>query len=318
MRGRAHTDSPPYQFPVPALKLRWGRSGPCVAAAIGQDGAVTTFDFRQVDVFSSSPLAGNPVAVIRDAGGLTDDQMLAIARWTNLSETTFLRAPRHPAADYSLRIFSPGGELPFAGHPTLGSAHVWLASGGRARRAGRIVQECGIGLVELHRDGDLLAFKAPELRRSGPVDNVTLVRALAALGISVNDVQDSNWIDNGPGFLGLLLTSADRVLSIRPDFVALGELRVGVMGPHAADGPADFEVRAFAPQLTIMEDPVTGSLNAGYAVWLTRQGLAPPHYTVRQGTALHRSGDVRVHTDDDGDIWVGGKSMTVVSGTITI
>jgi PhzF family phenazine biosynthesis protein len=280
------------------------------------------FGFRQVDVFSSAALQGNPVAVVHDAEAFTAKQMWAIARWTNLSETTFVVPPSPSAAargaDYRVRIFAPGGELPFAGHPTLGSAHAWLEAGGQQARPGRVVQECGIGLVELRFASGELAFKAPELLRSGPVDNVTLIRAIAALGISVGDVRHSNWIDNGPGWIGLVLTSADAVLAIRPDLVAMGELGVGVIGPHPPDGPADYEVRAFEPSMAVGEDPVTGSVNAGFAVWLTRAGLAPPSFTVRQGTALRRSGDVTVTTDESGDIWVGGRSTTLIHGTLTL
>lgn len=274
--------------------------------------------FSQVDVFAPRPLVGNPVAVVHDADGWSEADMIALARWTNLSETAFLLAPTSPGADYRLRIFSPGGELPFAGHPTLGSAHAWLESGGRPQCADRVIQECGIGLVELRRAGDRLTFKAPEFLRSGVVDNVTLVRAIAALGISVGDVLRSNWIDNGPGWIGLVLRSAEAVLSIRPDFVAMGDLNIGVIGALPPGGPADYEVRAFAPDLAVGEDPVTGSLNAGFGKWLIGAGFAPREYTVRQGTVLGRSGQVTVAADERGDVWVGGESRTLIHGTVEL
>jgi PhzF family phenazine biosynthesis protein len=283
---------------------------------------MTTYDFAQVDVFAPAPLTGNPVAVVHGAAGLADEQLAAFARWTNLSETTFLLPATDPAADYRLRIFTPAAELPFAGHPTLGSAHAWLEAGGRPRRAdeGVIVQECGLGLVELRRTADGLAFRAPELLRSGPAEPETVSAAAAGLGLPVEDVVDAAWVDNGPGWLGLRLRSAQQVLRLRPDFAALARqgLQVGVIGPHDADGPADFEVRAFCPELAVPEDPVTGSLNAGLAIWLVRAGLLPESYTVRQGTVLGRSGDVRVTTDEAGQIWVGGACRTLITGTLSL
>jgi PhzF family phenazine biosynthesis protein len=274
------------------------------------------YDFRQVDVFASTVFAGNPVAVVHDAADMSDAQMASMARWTNLSETTFLVPPTDSGADYRVRIFSPRGELTFAGHPTLGSAHAWLEAGGAGQRPDLLVQECGIGLVELRRDNGKLAFKAPKLLRSGPVDNVTLIRAIAALGISVGDVTASNWIDNGPGWLGLVLRSSETVLGVRPDFVAMGDLRIGVIGAFEPGGPADFEVRAFEPSLAVGEDPVTGSLNAGFGMWLIDAGLAPESFTVRQGTALGRRGEVSVYRDEAGDVWVGGSIHTLLRGTL--
>jgi len=276
------------------------------------------FDFRQVDVFSPAPLTGNPVAVVHDADALSDDQMQAFARWTNLSETTFLLAPTHDDADYRLRIFTPGGELPFAGHPTLGSAHAWLEHGGTPAQADRVTQQCGIGMVELRRDGDRLAFRAPEFLRSGPVDQAVMASVTATLGISPDRVVASQWIDNGPGWVGVVLGSVDEVLAVRPNFSSMGDLKIGIIGAHPVGGPADYEVRAFAPGLSVVEDPVTGSLNAGLAVWLTRSGMAPANYTVRQGTVLGRRGDVSITTDEAGDIWVGGASTTLIRGTLTL
>lgn len=283
---------------------------------------MTTYPFSQVDVFAPEPLTGNPVAVVHDADGLDEAQMAAFATWTNLSETTFLLPPTHPSADYRLRIFTPAHELPFAGHPTLGSAHAWLGAGGVPANEGRIVQECGVGLVELRRHEDGLAFRAPSLLRSGEVDGDSLKRAIKALGIAPDRVVRANWVDNGPGWLGLQLVSADDVLGLRPDFIAMRGLELGVMGAHdpvhAELIGADYEVRAFCPQFAVPEDPVTGSLNAGFGLWLTREGHVPPDYVARQGTVLGRNGRVRVRTDETGDLWVGGSTHTLVTGSMTL
>ncbi|MEE6294823.1 PhzF family phenazine biosynthesis protein [Georgenia wangjunii] len=273
--------------------------------------------FSQVDVFSSEPFRGNPVAVVHDADGVDSATMAAFARWTNLSETTFLLAPQEAGADYRLRIFTPGGELPFAGHPTLGSARAWLEAGGAPRGAGAVVQECGIGLVRVRVDGGALAFAAPALLRSGPLDAALRERVARALGLEAGAVVDAAWVDNGPGWIGVLLPDAETVLGLRPDLAALGELPVGVMGPHAPGGPADYEVRAFVPGIGVPEDPVTGSVNAGLARWLIGAGLAPSSYTVAQGTALGRSGRVGIRSVD-GEIWVGGQARTLVTGAVDI
>jgi PhzF family phenazine biosynthesis protein len=286
---------------------------------------VTTYSFSQVDVFGSAPLLGNPVAVVHEALGLDDEQLATFARWTNLSETTFLLPPteegRAGGADYRLRIFTPGGELPFAGHPTLGSAHAWLEAGGRPQSSGRLVQECGIGLVELRGEEDAWSFRAPGFLRSGPVSEDDLADVLLALRLEPDQVRAAEWIDNGPGWLGLVLDSAETVLSLRPDFGRLG-IDTGVLGAHDAS-EADrlgvgYEVRAFCPGHTITEDPVTGSLNAGFGVWLTGTGALPPSYVARQGTALGRDGRVQVSTDEDGDVWVGGSCTTVVRGSVAL
>ncbi|QVQ53298.1 PhzF family phenazine biosynthesis protein [Spiractinospora alimapuensis] len=274
--------------------------------------------FRQVDVFSSEPLLGNPVAVVHDADGLSDATMAAFARWTNLSETTFLLSPTHPEADYRLRIFTPGGELPFAGHPTLGSAHAWLEAGGTSRGE-NIVQECGVGLVSLRRDaGGSLAFAAPPLHRSGPVADPDVDRILRALRITRPDVVAAQWIDNGPGWVAVLLRDADAVLGLTPDFAAFDDLKIGVVGSYPEGGDCAVEVRGFAPDAGVPEDPVTGSLNAGLAQWLTKDGVLPPSYTSSQGTVLGRRGRVRIDTDASGQIWVGGESVTTVLGTCTV
>ncbi len=270
--------------------------------------------FAQVDVFASGPLSGNPVAVVLDAADLDGQQMAAFARWTNLSETTFVLPAGDPTADYRLRIFTPGGELPFAGHPTLGSAHAWLEAGGRSR-GDTIVQECGAGLITIRRDGDRLAFAAPPLRKTGPVDADVLADIRSALGLSLSDVVATNWVDNGPGWIGLMLTSGERVLEVQPDFGALGHHEVGLIGAYRDSGDVDYEVRAFAPGDGVSEDPVTGSLNAGFATWLRASGEVPAHYVAAQGTAMGRAG--RVFVDDDGtDIWVGGASVTTITGVV--
>lgn len=278
--------------------------------------------FAQVDVFTSAPeesdaVTGNPVAVVLDSTDLSDEAMAQFARWTNLSETTFVLPPTDPAADYRLRIFTPGGELPFAGHPTLGSAHAWLASGGKPQ-GDRIVQECGIGLVELRVDGERLAFKAPELLQSGDVDDATIDRALEAIGVTREDYVSSNWVDNGPGWMGIELSSARAVLDLTPDMAKVADMKIGVFGRYPDADPVDIEVRGFIPAAGVSEDPVTGSLNAGLAVWLRSIESVPEHYVASQGTALHRSG--RVHVDDEGadGIWVGGKSRTIIDGTVRL
>ena len=277
---------------------------------------VTTRPFRQVDVFTAEPMLGNPVAVVHDAEGLTDDQMQAFARWTNLSETTFLLAPTDPAADYRLRIFTPSMELPFAGHPTLGSAHAWLEAGG-APAGERLVQQCGVGLVELRRSEGRLAFAAPDLLRSGPVDDELVERIVVALGITRDDVLDIAWADNGPGWVGVRLASAADVLALTPDFMTL-PVDVGVVGPWPEGSECAVEVRAFVPHAAgITEDPVTGSLNASLAQWLAG-GVLPASYTAAQGTALGRRGRVHVTTADDGTIWVGGDTLTTIHGTVTL
>lgn len=269
--------------------------------------------FSQVDVFSAQPLLGNPVAVVHDADGVSDEQMAAFARWTNLSETTFLLRPTTPNADYRLRIWTPGGELPFAGHPTLGSAHAWLEAGGVP--AGEdIVQECGAGLVRIRR-GDRLSFGAPPLTRSGPVSDEDVDAIAVALGISRDEIVETAWIDNGPGWVGVLLRDAEAVLGIEPAWASFGDLKIGVVGPYA-DGPLAVELRAFCPGYGMPEDPVTGSLNAGVGQWLAGRTL-PTSYVASQGTALQRAG--RVHVElVDGQIWVGGDTRTTVSGSVAL
>ncbi len=272
--------------------------------------------FRQVDVFAEAPLAGNPLAVVADGRGLTTEWMQRFAAWTNLSETTFLLPPTAADADYLVRIFTPVSELPFAGHPTLGSCQVWLDLGGRPKVADRIVQECEAGLIPIVADHDRLAFRAPPLRRSGPLDPETLATAVAEVGIEAADVIDSAWIDNGPGWLGLLLADAASVLAVAPGVVTMD---IGLIGPHPAGSEAAFELRAFFPKDgSTAEDPVTGSLNASAAQWLLATGRATAPYLATQGTALGRAGRIHITTDDGGAVWVGGEVMTMVTGTVEL
>ncbi|WP_028651854.1 PhzF family phenazine biosynthesis protein [Nocardioides halotolerans] len=267
---------------------------------------------RQVDVFGSGPLTGNPVAVVHDADDLDDERMQLFAQWTNLSETTFLLRPTNPGADYRLRIFTPSRELPFAGHPTLGSAHAWLEAGG-SPRGDAVVQECGAGLVTIAR-GERLEFEAPPLLRDGPVDDADLATITHALGVDRSDIVDARWIDNGPGWVGVLLGDAHDVLALRPDLLALADLDVGVAGPWRDGGSdAQVEVRAFDRST---EDPVTGSLNASLGQWLAGSVL-PERYVAAQGTAIGRAG--RVHVRREGTaVWVGGDTRTTVRGEVSL
>jgi PhzF family phenazine biosynthesis protein len=277
---------------------------------------MSTHAFTQLDVFTDTPLRGNPLAVVHGAQDLSDAGMQSFARWTNLSETTFLLPPTEPGADYRVRIFTPDRELPFAGHPTLGSCHAWLAGGGTPQGAEQVVQQCGVGLVRIRRDGSRLAFAAPPLRRSGPVEPQTMAQIVRSLRIAPDAIRASNWVDNGPGWVAVMLGSRDEVLALRPDFAAMAGLELGVVAPWAG-GDAQFEVRAFVPTLGVAEDPVTGSLNAGLAQWLIGAGLAPARYVASQGTALGRCG--RVFVEQRGDtVWVGGDSVVVVSGQVTL
>jgi PhzF family phenazine biosynthesis protein len=274
--------------------------------------------FSQLDVFTAIPLLGNPLAVVHDGSGLSDAQMATFANWTHLSETTFLLPPSSPEADYRVRIFTPERELPFAGHPTLGSCHAWLAAGGVARRDGEVVQECGAGLVRIRRDGARLAFAAPPLRRSGPLEPELIERIERGLGLARGDIVDHQWVDNGPGWCAVRLASAERVLQLKPDYGALRGLSLGVVAAHAAGtGDAQFEVRALIGRGPGYEDPVTGSLNASLAQWLIGSGAAPAQYVAAQGAVLKRAGRVHVRKLD-GDIWIGGDVCAVVAGTVAL
>ena len=295
--------------------------------------------FQQVDVFTATPYRGNPLAVVLDGSGLSSAAMQQFTDWTNLSEATFVLPPtpqgRAAGADYRVRIFCPGRELPFAGHPTLGSCHAWLAAGGQPRTPGQVVQECAAGLIQLRRDGARLAFAAPPLVTSGPLDEQEVALIARGLKVARSDIVAHAWCDNGPRWRGVLLRSAAQVLALQPDAAVLAGLDVGVIGPRGkvgVVGPADgsssaacsdaediaFEVRAFLPgHGGLLEDPVTGSLNAALAQWLIGAGLAPPRYTASQGSALGRAG--RVHVAQDGsDIWIGGDTVTCIEGSVRL
>jgi PhzF family phenazine biosynthesis protein len=275
-----------------------------------------TFRFVEVNVFSADALRGNPLAVVHAAEGLSDARMAELARWTNLSETTFLLPPRNAEADYYVRILTPHGELPFAGHPTLGSGHAWLAAGGKPRKRGIVVQECGVGLVQVRCDGPRLEFAAPPLRRSGPLEPDVRAKIAKALKLAPSDIVQHHWVDNGPGWCAVMLPSAEQVLSLKPDWAALDPLKLGVVGPHAPGHDAAFEVRAFIGGGGY-EDPVTGSLNASLAQWLIGAGLAKPFYVAAQGTALQRAGRVYLRKDGD-NVWVGGDVVEVVAGEVRL
>ncbi|MFE9065270.1 PhzF family phenazine biosynthesis protein [Streptomyces violaceusniger] len=272
----------------------------------------------QVDVFSTSPCLGNPVAVVLDGAEITDEEMRRLARWTNLSETTFVLPPTTPEADYRLRIFTPGGELPFAGHPTLGSARAWLDNGGAPRHADRIVQECGAGLVTVRRGDGTLSFAAPPLVRDGALDDAYLNRIVAAFGIERDRVIAHQWADNGPGWAVVQLPTAEEVLALEPDLSLIPDAMVGAIGAHPEGSEHDFEMRTFAPGVGVAEDPVCGSMNASVGQWLTATGAAPSAYRVSQGACLSRAGTVDVIADEDGTVWVGGAATSYIRGTITL
>lgn len=278
-----------------------------------------SFDFKQLDVFSHHALKGNPLAVVLGADGLSDQQMADFANWTNLSETTFLLKPRDARADYRVRIFTTLGELPFAGHPTLGSCQAWLLAGGVPRGA-EIIQECEIGLVRIRREAEQLAFIAPPLLRSGPLQADVLERVRVALNLAPQAILRSQWVDNGAGWLALMLADRQAVLDVQPDYAQLSGLAVGVIAPwdRARDGDeAQFEVRGFIAGDGAPEDPATGSLNAGIAQWLLSEGLAPSQYVVSQGTAMGRLGRIRVAQQAD-EIWIGGAVTVCIEGRLTL
>ncbi len=303
---------------------------------------MTTRPFKQVDVFTAEPYRGNPLAVVLDGTGLDDAAMQRFAQWTNLSETTFLLPPTDPRADYRVRIFTPGSELPFAGHPTLGSCHAWLQAGGKPKTAGRVVQECGAGLVSIRQNAGRFAFAAPALRRSAPSPTL-LAKVAAALKLKASQIVAAQLLDNGPVWLGLLLADADTVLTLQPDHRALKELgqKVGVAGMPTAPEPsllisrsnrearafapaeplgetAAVEVRAFAAPVGIEEDPVTGSFNASLAQWLIADGHLPEVYLAAQGQCLGRDGRVHIERDAVGQVWVGGDSVTCIDGQVAL
>jgi PhzF family phenazine biosynthesis protein len=267
---------------------------------------------HHVDVFTAEPYRGNPVAVVLDGTGLSTEGMQRFAHWMNLSETTFVLPPSETSADYQVRIFTPVAELPFAGHPTLGTCHAWLEAGGVPRQAGTVVQQCRAGLVTLRQTGDGLAFAAPPVLRDGPVEEELLTRIASVLGIGRADIVDASWADNGPGWVAVMLASAEAVLAVKPGFV---DLDLGLVGPYPPGSPQAFEVRAFFPKDgATTEDPVTGSLNASLAPWLLRTGRVQAPYVVSQGTALGRAGRVHVSRGADGTIWVAGGTVTCIRG----
>lgn len=268
--------------------------------------------FRQVDVFNTGSCSGNPVAVVLEADGLSDQEMQRFATWTNLSETTFVLPPSATEADYRVRIFTPVLELPFAGHPTLGTCHAWLESGGEPRNSGEVVQECEAGLVRIRRDEDHLAFAAPPLIRSGPATEEEAARVAEALRVDPEEMLAVEWVDNGPGWIAALFESAERVLELRPNAL---DFDLGVVGFHPSGSQAAIEVRAFMPVNSLAaEDPVTGSLHASVAQWLLDSDRLNAPYTATQGGAIGRAGRVCISQDDDGTIWIGGKTETVLAG----
>jgi PhzF family phenazine biosynthesis protein len=273
--------------------------------------------FTQVDVFTTTPYAGNPVAVVLDGSGLSTEEMQRFANWTNLSETTFVLLPTAPEADYLVRIFTPVLELPFAGHPTLGTCHAWLTVGcGSPKQPEQIVQECAAGLIAVRRLDHGYAFAAPPVRRAGPVEEELLQRISEAFSIERAEIVDAAWADNGPPWIALLLADSDAVLALEPGFV---DLDIGVAGPRPAGSPEAFEVRAFFPKDGVLvEDPVTGSFNASLAQWLLRSGRVHAPYVARQGTALGRAGRVHITTDGTGAVWVGGGTIACITGTVEL
>ncbi len=280
---------------------------------------MSRFHFKQIDVFSKHRLLGNPLAVVLRADELSETRMAAFARWTNLSETTFVLDPVDPRADYRVRIFTTTQELPFAGHPTLGSCHAWLENGGQPKGE-EIIQECGVGLIRIRRQGTQLGFTAPPLLRSEPVEASLLERIRAGMGLGEGAILEARWVDNGAGWLALRLADRATVLALQPDYAQLAGLAIGVFAPWdpVRDGDeAQFEVRAFIAGDGMPEDPVTGSLNAGIAQWLLGAGLAPDTYVASQGTAMGRQGRVHVERVGD-DIWIAGDAVTCIDGTLEL
>ncbi|MFD3581695.1 PhzF family phenazine biosynthesis protein [Streptomyces sp. NPDC058683] len=277
-----------------------------------------TRSFAQVDVFSTSPYGGNPVAVVLDGTDLSDEEMQRVACWTNLSETTFVLPPTAPEADYRLRIFTPQDELPFAGHPTLGSARAWLDGGGLPRHADRIVQECAAGLVTVRHGEGTLSFAAPPRVREGALDDDYLNRITTAFGITRDRVVAHQWVDNGPGWAVLQLATAEEVLALEPDLSLIPAAMVGAIGAHPQGSPHQFEMRTFAPGIGVPEDPACGSMNAAVGQWLTATGAAPSAYRVSQGRRLGRTGSIEITADPDGTVWVSGAATVCVRGTIAV
>lgn len=273
--------------------------------------------FAQVDVFGASACRGNPVAVVLDAGGLSDEEMQRAALWTNLSETSFVLAPTTTAADYRVRIFTPSRELPFAGHPTLGTAHAWLEHGGQPRGEGSVKQECAAGIIEVRRGEAGLAFAAPPLVREGPIDEADLESICGGLGIGRDAVEAHQWVDNGPGWAAVRLASVEEVLALEPDWARLRGRKLGVVGFHPQGSEALYETRALVGDLAV-EDPVTGSLNASIAQWFIGEGQVPRRYRASQGARVGRDGVIEIEADETGSLWVGGATTTVIQGQISL
>jgi PhzF family phenazine biosynthesis protein len=275
-----------------------------------------TYPFQLVDVFGDGPFTGNPVAVVAGAADLDTAVMQQITRWLNLSETTFLAPPKDPRADYAVRIFSLTRELPFAGHPTLGTTHAWLAAGGEPKHPEMIIQECAAGLVRVRRSGSRLAFAAPSVVRFGAVEPAKLAEIVGVLGISREAIVDAQWVDNGPGWVAVKLGSAEAVLALNPARSHPQTLDLGVVGAYPAGQEAAFEIRAFFtdPHGALVEDPVCGSLNASVAQWLIASGEAHAPYVVSQGGRLDRKGRIHIDHDAAGDVWVGGETASLFSG----
>ena len=267
-------------------------------------------------MFGSAPYRGNPLAVVLNGAGLSAGEMQRFAHWMNLSETTFVLPPTSAGADYQVRIFTPVAELPFAGHPTLGTCHAWLEAGGTPHQPGVVVQQCGAGLVTLRQTADRLAFAAPPVLREGPVEEDLLRQIASALRIDRAEIVDASWADNGPGWVAVMLPSAEAVLAVSPGPV---DLDLGLVGAYPPGSPEAFEVRAFFPKDGVTtEDPVTGSLNASLASWLLNGGYAQAPYVASQGTALGRAGRVYISRDSDGTIWVAGATVTCISGQVEL
>jgi PhzF family phenazine biosynthesis protein len=281
---------------------------------------MTSYPFQMIDVFGEGAFAGNPLAVITTPHDLDLETMQRVTRWLNLSETTFLLPPTDAAADYRVRIFTLDRELPFAGHPTLGTCHAWLTAGGVPRGGDMVVQQCGAGLVRLRRDGANLAFAAPAMIRSGPVDDDKRREIAAILHIAVEDIVDAAWVDNGPGWVAVLLGSAEAVLAVEPARHHPARMEIGVVGFHSAGSAEAYEIRSLFsdPFGALVEDPVTGSLNASVAQWLLGAGRVTAPYVASQGTRLGRRGRIRVDRDSDGQVWIGGNTTTIFSGVAEI
>lgn len=290
---------------------------PAGGTRCNEGGIVRARPFQQVDVFTGRAYFGNPLAVVLDGGDLSVEEMQHFTDWTNLSEATFVLPPSSADADYRVRIFCPGRELSFAGHPTLGTCHAWLRAGGRPNRE-TIIQECGVGLIGLRRTGDKLWFSAPPLRRSGPLSEEDVERIVQGLGLARADIAAHAWCENGPAWRAVLLKSADKLRALRPDPQPLGDWDVGVVAPRGAADPVAFEVRAFFRGLQgLAEDPVTGSLNAALALWMIPSGIAPKRYVVSQGAHMGRDGYVHIECANDG-VWVGGESVTCIEGSVML